>query len=303
MKTPLLLLLAACLAANGARGERLVVLRSTAQPEYLQARKRADGTLRPETYVFMPGKFFPSESQDASLEKTPFLAVARQLAPHLATQAYLPAASLKEAGLLLVVHWGGTSRGEKSFNLDTSGLENINSANEQMEAAAVFEAEQLAEGNLMPSIMSVQPGLDQQVSNEVVNLRSDQVQGAIRSESSAQLLGILPALTRERNNLIFSEKYRALHEMTSEERYFLIVMAYDAPELLRTGRLRPRWTLRASIRSAGVNFPMAMDRVGAVAARYFGQAQDDVVLEQAKVTKGKVEMGDIKIINYSAPAK
>jgi len=299
----LLPLLAVGLVASIARGERLVVLRSTAQDSYLAARKQPDGSLRPETYVFMPGRFIPGESQDASLEKTPFVAVARELAPPLHAQNYLPAASLGKADLLLVVHWGATPRVEKSFKEDASTLENIQAANEQMDAAAQFEAEQRDEGNYLPSVLSVRPGLDQQLSNEIVNLRSGQVQAGIESENSAQLLGIQSALSIEDGNLIFSEKYRALHEMTREERYFIVVVAYDAAELLRRGRLRKCWTLRASVRSAGVNFRMAMDRIGVVAAKYFGKAQHEVVLEKAVVTAGRVEMGEIRIIESFGPAK
>lgn len=291
------------LAAGELHGEKLVVVRATAQPEYLRARALPDGSSRSESYVFFPGRFFPSESQDASLEKTPFTDVARNLAPHLAKQSYLPARSLTQADLLLVVHWGATPRVEQSFELDPSVIENLNAASEGMESATQFEAEQLEAGNLLPSVLSERPGLDQQISNEIANLRSGQVDTGIRTEKSANLLGIESTLVREEGNLMFSERYRALLEMTREERYFIIVLAYDAKELLRSGKLRKCWTLRASIRSAGVNFPMAMDRVGAVAARYFGKAEPDLVLDRKDLPAGRVRMDEVRILESTPPAK
>lgn len=298
-----LALLLGGLAGGPLHGEKLVVVRATAQPEYLRARALPDGSPRAEGYVFFPGRFFPGESQDASLEKIPFADVARSLAPHLAKQSYLPARSLAQADLLLVVHWGATPRVEQSFELDSSVIENLNTAGERMEAAAQFEAEQLDAGNLLPSVLSERPGLDQQISNEIVNLRAGQVDTGIRSENSAKLLGIEPALVREEGNLVFSERYRALLEMTREERYFFIVQAYDARELLRSGKLRKCWTLRASIRSAGVNFPIALERAGAVAARYFGQAEPDLVLDRKDIPAGRVRLDEIRILEPAPPAK
>lgn len=57
------------------RGEKLVVVRSTADVTYAQ-RRSATNPPKPETYVFAKGQFFNGITYDRTLLRTPFLRIA-----------------------------------------------------------------------------------------------------------------------------------------------------------------------------------------------------------------------------------
>jgi hypothetical protein len=84
-----------------------VALTATASPDYTQ--RKFDGAKpRPETYVFLEGKRTEGITADRSIDGMPFRRIVEYLAPELAKQQYFPTTDIKNADLLLVVHWGTT---------------------------------------------------------------------------------------------------------------------------------------------------------------------------------------------------
>ncbi|HYC70404.1 MAG TPA: hypothetical protein VEB66_04300 [Opitutaceae bacterium] len=287
-------------AATGAQAEKLVVIRSTAQGGYA-ARRITDGQLKTESYVFMPGHFFAGLTHDRALEKMPFEALARVLAQDLQARKFLPARNAGEADLLLVVHWGVTTKVEKDYDLHLRDFDSLRRVSESYADALATEAAAAADGNMMPTVMTMRGELEAQHAHEQLNLLSNQRSGHITHENNAELLGVQAALRKEQGSIMYTERYRTLHAMTQEERYFMIVMAYDMPALLQTGSMRRLWTARLSIRAAGVNFPQAVGRMSQAAADYFGTEQPDVVFQRPGERKATVEIGEITVIGTSGP--
>jgi hypothetical protein len=91
--------------------------------------------------------------------------------------------------------------------------------------------------------------------------------------------------------------------MTRESCYFVIVMAFDAQTLVSSKKLKRAWTLRASINSAGVNFPQALDRIGNLASRYSGTSLAGVTFEYPADRKRheRVELGELIILGTVPP--
>lgn len=282
------------------RAEKLVVIRSTAEEAYEKSRW-ANGVRRRETYVFTPGKFIPGESYDRSLERASFDSIVRVLATDLQKQDYLPSPSIPAADLLLVVHWGATARVEQSYDLEAKSFDTVRELNEEYVAQKEFEETAAQNGDFMPAAVSGLGGIEQRIDAEISSLHQNQLSTDFGSESTARLLGLSQALNREQKTLMYSDHYRALFEMTKEERYFLIVMAYDFPLLRTKGKLKRHWVIRASIRSAGVNFRQAVDRISVVAGNYFGTRQEDVLFDRRTERTGRVDIGEVTVLGTTAP--
>lgn len=272
---PFLLIVAAALGV-----EKPVLANSTASYEYLRNRM-VDGKRQPQSYVFMAGRYFAGNTHDNSLDKTSFRTIAERLAQDLRQQDFYPAAALAKADLLLVVHWGVTAGRNRDAVAMAQSMENLATMNldgaeaqrnlEEANARGDIDAARQARGTLS--------NLENETRSELQNLNRGQLSGG---ENSAALLGLASDLVREDETLADYERRKTLFEMTREECYFIIVMAYDVPTLLNTRKLKRVWTQRTSINSAGVNFHQALDRIGNVAGHYFGTRQDRVSFNYPK---------------------
>ncbi len=290
-----------CLPALPA--ERLVVGLGTADPSYLAARSAGGGNRR-ETYVFMPGNYLAGMTHDNSLEKMPFQKIARTLAPDLGRQNYYPAESTLKADLLLMVHWGVTARIDTDVDNNLTNLNTLNELSAQYAQSMQAEAEAVTGSGTAPEMMSIYLGmtagersnLEMQAVHETMTYRGNQASFPSLGRDNASILGVAQALGQESNSIMFSDRYRALYDMTKEERYFVVVMAYDMPVLLKTGKMRRLWTARGSIRSAGVNFRQAVDRISEISGGFFGRKTDGVILKKSGEREGRVELGELKII-------
>lgn len=292
-----------------AQAERLVVVRSTADRDYV-ARRTQDGKRLVQSYVFLPGRYFEGLTYDPILTRTKFEEIARVLAADLRRQDFVPARALAEADLVLVVHWGVTEKVHSGRDLALTNLDALRETSEQIgesftrESAAVAGlSENAVDGQmaLLGSEAGIRTDLEAQAAHQTAALREvNTATGPGRD--NAQLLGFSRALSAGSKDLFLSEEMRALDEMTREERYFIIVMALDARELLKRGATKRLWTARASIRSAGVNFTQAVERISQITGAYFGTQQEDVKFDRVGDRQTKIELGEIVVLSTSEAA-
>jgi hypothetical protein len=296
---PLLALLA---CSPALRAEKLVLARSTATSEYLRARM-VDGKPRPQTYVFMPGRFLAGNTRDKSLERFSFRALAERLAMDLRKQDFHPAPALAKADLLLVVHWGATAGRNRDSVALSNGFETLAGINGQAEETQDVLDEAVATGDMLGASLA---------RSKLASLASEarQEERALLNEESnpgdsdsAALLGFTAELNREDGTLADQERRRTLFQLTREECYCVVVMAYDAKTLVESKRLKRAWTLRVSINTAGVNFPEALDRISDVASHYFGTRHERVTFAYPpkRNRKNGVRMDDIVVLGVAEP--
>jgi hypothetical protein len=283
-------------ALTPARAEKNVAVFSTAIPEYVSKRGMKDGKPIPQSYLFMQGKFLPGFTKDPGLERTSFQQIAAKLAGDLAQQQYYPAKTLKSADLLLVVHWGATSpRRHDNTYVDTAAT--------QMAASRYFIPKQGDEG--VPENSAGDPATEmlddrqrdyaEAMDAQLFAMESNAIKDQASLLNTAATLGLSRELNRE-NKRYYSEKRATLNSMLEEERYFIVVVAYDAKELFSSKKLRRLWIARLSIRSPGVNFPTGLERMSRVGGNYFGTELDEIKLQQAPLREGKVEIGEFIVI-------
>jgi hypothetical protein len=282
--------------------EKLVLARSTVSDDYLEKR-RADGKLQPQTYVFMSGRFLEGNTRDRSLERLSFQVIAERLAMDLRRQEFHPAASLANADLLLVVHWGATAGRNRDMVALTQGFETIAGFNGQAEEYREELDQAVAQGDFARASL-----IRENLNHLATSTRMEQ-QSLLNEErnlggaDTATLLGFTGELNREDGTLADRERRKTLHDLTREECYFVVVMAYDARTLVETKRLKRVWSLRVSMNTAGVNFPEALDRISNVASQHFGLPQEGLTFAYpaGRKLEGSVKLDDIVVLGTVEP--
>lgn len=270
-------------AAFAAETERVAV-HSDAREEYT-ARKFPKEGPQVETYVFAQGKHFGGEARDRAMQTTTFMDIAQVLAHDLANQQYLPAATQKTADLLIFVHWGTTLPGTVDPFLEDQLAQMTN---------AYFEGQAAAEG--LPDFGQL---------SEIETLsQAHQLSVEQAISESSKLLGYQNALEKEKRRTTVSgttTTETTLRAELLEERYFIILMAWDNQAVLREEPPKLLWSTRFSMRAPGKNFTMALPALSRVASNYFGRKIDGIVRERTHLGRGSVEYGELEVIATEPP--
>jgi hypothetical protein len=256
-----------------------VAVASTSSEEYARE-KFGPAAPKPESYLFFQGKFFGGTTRDPNLEHAQFLEIAKTLGENLVRQNYFPTKDQKKADLLIVVHWGVTTTYEDPNKQE--GLDRLNSAVAAEQAAA--------------------PSMDHSALNQELAI-ADLERGTEENSISynSRLLGFRQELAKVENQVtaaasgVTSEEM-GLRLLLSEERYFVILMAYDYHTMKKGTRPTLLWSTRFSVRAPGNSFTQALPVMSRVAADYFGRAVDGLKIESPDAPKGKVEIGIPKVV-------
>ena len=100
------------------------------------------------------------------------------------------------------------------------------------------------------------------------------------------------------------DRYNDLIADVEESRYYIIISAYDFPELVKHDKKKLLWQTRVSVRAPGNRFDDSFAAMLKGAAKYFGQ--DSGRLIRGEESKGTVELGDLKYLGEAkepVPAK
>lgn len=277
--------LAICLLVAGATPLRVVagefvVVSATAAPDY----HRPEPGKRTETYIFSAGKHFAGSTRDVGEENLPFMSMATMLATGLAKQSYFPAKDPALADLLIVVHWGATQvfdDPEKQFT------------QERLNAAGAAYAAATADGGFA----------DPTELNQARQARGAAVSAQEWSiAQNADLLGFTAALAKEQANMVATMDEITMRSELAEERYFVVMMAYDYQVLKKEKKHKLLWVSRMSVRSPGNTFATILPAMVRVAAPSFGLQKDGLTRVQTKVREGNVDVGDLKVVESGVAA-
>jgi hypothetical protein len=262
-----------------ARATDPVAVSSTASEEYTQ-QKFGPGAAKPESYLFFQGKFFGGTTRDPNLEHAQFNDIVKTLAGSMVHQNYFPTKDPKNADLLIVVHWG-----------TTTVYENPNRQDDLQRKNDAIAAEQAAG-----------PSMDHSAINQELAI-ADLEQGVEENSIAynARLLGFRDQLNKESAKLAssssgMSDEEIGLKLLLNEERYFVILMAYDFHTMKKGTRPKLLWSTRFSIRSPGNTFTASLPVMSKAAEDYFGRAVDGLKFEKPDVPKGKVDVGVPRVV-------
>lgn len=273
------------LTAAGARSNDSIVVSATATNDYVRP---LDVGGRPvaETYVFMEGEHMGGGAKDGSEGRMSFEAMTRVLAENLLKQNYIPTRNVPEARLLIRVFWGTTliyEDPQKQLNVEA-----LNSALSQY--SANVEANGIADSGEINSVLSRQATQGNAANDAIAR--------------NARLLGYQRTLDKLGTRIIATTDEEALRGELSEERYFVVLLAYDYEHLRRTKQARLLWITRLSIRSPGNNFTEALPLLALAGAESYGRNVDD--LQRVKVRSlpgGEVNMPEMKVLGTEGERK
>lgn len=281
--TLVVLALATAAPALRAGFDQVIAVSASALPEYVRGTDAA-GKPRPESYVFSPGRFFGGTIRDGSLEKMEFLTVAHSLAPQLARQGYFPIKDPAGADLVIIVHWGVTAIHDDP--LRTFNVADLSSA------LSTYNANIASAGITDPGAVNAQLDL--------LGAAQDTTQGVINF--NAVLLGYTRNLRRERAHAQPTTAEMTLSMELNEERYFVVLMAYDNQLLLKQHQAKLLWVTRLSVRSPGNNFTESLPALAQAGGAIYGRELDGMVHVDATWKSGQVALGEMKILGVEPPA-
>ena len=286
-------------AVEGAVGITAVSSRVT--KDYVRTRL-PDGSFQPEYYAFGDGGRLDGPFRDASIDKLKFLDIMRVIVGPLKAQSYVPAKDLNAEKLLIMVYWGttivpdsfSTTTGNLTYQKAQDMTEEMSSAmgggnsaaarNAEVAVAAAFRA-----ANLQLSMENIQREQLDIKNARLLGYDSENMIGTLNGEWAGHL-----GASGEKRDEILSE--------IEENRYFVVLMAYDFQVFRNEGKHKLLWETRFSINEPRNDFGKALSVMAQYASRYFGQ--DSHGLLRVKVPEGTVLIGEPKSLGeVEAPEK
>lgn len=274
---PIIFALALCLQAQAAS---LVVVNSKAYEDFSIAREQ-DPSKEVITYAFMKGRFHPGTRNDPAMNNMSFNELVLEIATHLKRQNFLPVPNPKEADLLIVVHYGSTSV-QDSFE----ELHGIDSLEDYGFGDGAVASAGSGGGSVDVSALNAIQDMQFEINKNLAIQEGNQ--GSMNY--MARLIGMEEAFS---DNIGPSEE-RYLMNLLNEERYFIVLMAYDLPKI-REGEIHLHWTTRYSIRATGQAFGDALKDMNLVAGNYFGKNMGELVKKRV-TDKSRVQLGELEVI-------
>ncbi len=265
--------------------------------DYMRTRL-TNGSFAPESYVFAEGGSWKGTMIDATIDKLNFLEIAHTIASPLAGQNYIPSKDPKTTKLLVMVYWGTTRAPENAS--ESNGYVNLQLANGTLGIAQTSMNSARASGNSQ-SIRSAGIGMDQ-ANNELTSaLILAKIENNQRDQldlQNAALLGydsaglIATEYGRYLSHTALGLEQRDLVTEIEENRYFVVLMAYDFQLLWKEKKHKLLWETRFSLRQRHHQFNKDLPGMAQYASRYFGQDSDGLV--RKPVPLGHVEVGEPK---------
>jgi hypothetical protein len=276
-------------SAPGLKGTEAVA--SKVSPDYVRA-TMPDGSFKSEFYSFGKGGYWGSELSDDTIDKMGFIDVLRAISPALASQKYLPATDPKVTRLLVMVYWGSTTV-PPPYEMDPlyRGYH-----------AAVEEYQNLMSG--------IPPQVDEANAVLTSGLHMLEMENHIRDQTdfrNAAMLGydMSGLIGTDWGNYLShtaakTERNDEVDEI-EENRYFVVLMAYDFQLLWKEKKHKLLWEARFSINERHNQFDKALPAMAKYASRYFGQPSNKLIRQ--RLLNEDVEIGEPTLIQFLTEPK
>ncbi len=287
-------------SARAADDSLVTAVFSNVKNGYVRA-KLPDGSFKRETYVIAKGGFTPGRGVDHSIDDVRFAGIVRLLAPFLARRNYYPAQDGKTADLMLVVYWGETipfSDGtyQNTFDRGMEGFKAFQRAGngiggDPFRPAGVFNNPEGKQGG-------------SEMEFGIASLRMAELMRDQADQRNARLLGYLREINDRRDIAMYAgggTYYDDLISDIEEERYYVVIGAYDFQAALRKNDEKLLWSTRVSIRAQGNRFDEQLMAMIARASRYFGQDSGRLIRQYERVPH--VDYGELRSLGVVSDAR
>ena len=269
------------------RAAEFEAVSSQASPDYVRSRL-PDGSFKPESYVFGKGGYSSGPLNDGTIDKMNFLTVAHIVAGPLAEQRYIPAKDPRATKLLIMVYWGTTNAPEHA-----SDSPEYLAAQRYFEIAAAMPKLPIA-GPHSP-VVKLSPQAEDVEFLGVQLMRAENAMRDNENRRNAMLLGYNSWWNATNDAPMGTPKELQRQDMIDEleeDRYFVVLMAYDFQALWKDKKHLLLWDTRFSIREHNHQFDRQLAAMTAEASRYFGRNSDG--LKHDPLPEGTVEVGEVR---------
>ena len=279
--------------------------------------KAKDGSFKPEYYALSNGGRIYGTISDHTVDRVTYPQVAEIAMRLLAQQNYHYAQTKEQAKLLLVLQWGSTlaiDGTHKELNVAAArtakaDLESVQHDLLRMllgQGVPLPEAERLVKdttagfGRSLHEASNEELAVTAQVGVFESQMLRTLVDNRVRdqlNERNARVIGYQDDLADANDIRRWAgggDRYTDLITELEESRYYIVVSAYDFPELLKTKKQKLLWQTRVSVRSPGNTFDDSFVAMLKTAAPYFGRESGKLVRREE--SKGTVELGDLKFL-------
>lgn len=314
-RKPILLFFVCCIAASNigplARGEEFEAVSSKVSRGYVR-KKAADGSLLSESYAFANGGYWSGPIFDPTIDKMNFMDIARTIAIPLANQSYIPTSDPKTTQLLLVVYWGTTFAPENAsesnaYNQAQKQAQIEHDSNQRMLDAERANGQGQGQGNTTSNAEVAAAKLTNAQDGDALSASLGVIQAQNRTRDQANMRNALMlGYDSEWNELMSglsgpAQNFKRSTMVTEleEDRYFVVVMAYDYQLLVADKTHKLLWETRFSIRQRNHAFNQQLMAMTVQASKFFGQ--DSNGLTRNLLPEGHVEVGEVKSLGVIAP--
>ena len=233
-----------------------VVISAEVSKEYRASHQQGGDLLSPETFTLAQGQFFPGINPDESLKKIGFEQLMLPLAYGLAQQSYQPTKEPSKADLLVIVHWGVTEPADFDDVMEDELLDRTQDAVDSMSNTNPLLNDYAALNSISAMQENIDRGLDRQIA------------------ANARLLGYSRALVQARMKYRRKGKEGELPDVAkelAEERYFIVVSAWDNQLIQNSGERKLLWITRTSLPATGHSFAMSIPTLIREGCKYYGK--------------------------------
>jgi hypothetical protein len=289
-------------------GGGIVAVYASVSPAYVRT-ALPDGLFKPETYAFGEGGDWGGPMKDATIDRLGFLDIARLIAPSLAAKNYLPSPSKDpdKTNLLIMVYWG-----------TTNGTRGASSSPEYQIAQALMPPPLPPPpnmGNLIATRATLAGDSEQMQQAALSAARDSALEAAWvmthmanqqrdrQNRNNAMILGYLPEMNR-----VADYEMTALHQVkqdivddVEENRYFVVLLAYDFQTLWQHKQRKMLWETRFSLPERHNDFGKELGTMAQYASRYFGKDSDGLI--RKPLPEVRVIIGEPKFIGYEPETK
>jgi len=281
-----------------ASNDRIVTAVFSAVYNGYERPKAADGSFEPQYYALANGIFTPGLSVDNSIDKIKFPQVAGLVAQFLALRNYRLAKESKQTDFLLIISWGKTmpfndSVGRESRN---SAISALNDYKRMTHEAQEGGAARGPDGAASPAMILAQEAQNN-LQNELYQMQAFSDMRRNADERNARLLGYVDEINRRNNVSLLAGNETAYYDLISDlenERYYIVISAYDFKTAVKEGKRKLLWATRVSIQASGNRFNEAAGLMLAKASKYFGQNSGRLIQEFERT--GNVRLGELQVV-------
>ena len=279
--------------------------------------KARDGSFKPEYYALSNGGRIYGTVSDITVDRVTYPQVAEIAMRLLAQQNYHYAKTKEQAKLLLVLQWGSTlaiDGSHKTLSVaaaqtakaDLQSVQNdllrklIANGMSPAEAETFVKNTTAGFGRSLSEASNEELAVIAQVGAFESQMLRTLIDNRVRdqlNERNARVIGYQDDLADSSDIRRWAgggDRYSDLITELEESRYYIVVSAYDFPELLKTKKQKLLWQTRVSVRSPGNTFDDSFVAMLKTAAPYFGRESGKLVRREEP--KGSVELGDLKFL-------